>query len=83
MAPQELEPELVGDLSLVDMEDGIAAEVSISPALLKSYHRNLDAFRRDIQNYCSRRGMQYVFSSTGVSFERLILDYLRRRGMIR
>ncbi len=83
MAPQELDPELTGDLSLVDVEDGVVAEVSISQPLLKSYQRNLNAFRAEIQEYCSRRGMHYVFSSTGVPFDRLILDYLRRRGLLR
>ncbi|MBI4583462.1 MAG: DUF58 domain-containing protein [Planctomycetes bacterium] len=82
LAPQELEPELAGDLKLLDVEDGVPAEVSISAALLKSYRRNLEAFRAGIQQYCTRRGMQYVFSSTGVPFDRLILDYLRQRGLL-
>lgn len=83
LAPQELDPELVGDLRLVDCEDGVSADVSISRPLLKRYRATLDAFRAEIQKYCSRRGMHYVFSSTATPFDRLILDYLRRRGLLR
>ena len=83
LAPQELEPKLVGDLSLVDVEDGVTAEVSISRALVKNYRQNLSAFRKDIQDYCTRRGMHFVFSSTEVAFDRLILEHLRRRGLLR
>ena len=83
LAPQELEPNLVGDLSLVDVEDGVTADVSISRALVKNYRQNLNAFRRDIRDYCTQRGMHFVFSSTDVAFDRLILEHLRRRGLLR
>ena len=33
LRPQELEPELAGDLQLVDVEDGDVAEVTVSAAL--------------------------------------------------
>jgi uncharacterized protein (DUF58 family) len=83
LAPQEIRPDLTGDLTLVDSEDGVVAEVSIGAPLLKVYNRNLESFRAEIQACCSRRGVQYVFTSTDVPFDRLILDYLRRRGLIR
>lgn len=82
LAPEEIEPGLTGDLRLVDSEDGVPAEVSISRPLLRAYRRNLDAFRAEIQEYCTRRGMQYVFTSTEVPFDRLVLGYLRRRGLL-
>lgn len=83
LAPEEIEPPLQGDLKLVDAEDGVEAEVSISGALLRSYRRNLEAFRSEIKEFASRRGLHYAFTSTAVPFDRLILDYLRRRGLLR
>ncbi|MBN1441114.1 MAG: DUF58 domain-containing protein, partial [Planctomycetes bacterium] len=83
LAPQEIEPELTGDLRLLDREDGTAAEVTISKPLLAAYHRSLDRFRSEIQQYCTGRGMHYVFTSTEVTFDQLVLNYLRRRGLLR
>lgn len=83
LSPQEIDPDLVGDLRLVDAEDGVTAEVTISKPLLKTYRQNLDRFRGEIQRYCSRRGMHYVFTSTAIPFDQLILNYLRRRGLLR
>jgi uncharacterized protein (DUF58 family) len=83
LAPQEIDPTLTGDLKLVDVEDGVEADVSISAPLLKTYRRNLDAFRTEIKDFASKRGMHYVFSSTGVPFQVLILEYLRKRGLLK
>src|SRR5262245_58706582 len=44
LAPEELEPPVVGDLRLVDVEDADVAEVTVSAPLLKRYQQNLAAF---------------------------------------
>ncbi len=82
-SPQEIEPDLTGDLRLVDSEDGATVDVSISAPLLKRYHRTVELFREEVREYCSARGIHYVFTSTAVPFDRLILEYLRRRGLVR
>ncbi len=83
LAPQEIDPTLTGDLKLIDVEDGVEADVSISAPLLKIYHRNLDAFRAEIKDFASKRGMHYAFTSTAIPFHHLILDYLRKRGLVK
>jgi hypothetical protein len=82
LSPLELEPALTGDLRLVDVEDGQTTEVSISTPLLKSYRRTVERFRAEIHDYCARRGMHYMFTSTAVPFDHLVLQYLRRRGLV-
>jgi hypothetical protein len=83
LSPQEIDPDLAGDLRLVDVEDGGAVEVSISAPLLRSYRRTLEGFQAEIRDACSRRGMCYVSAPTSVPFDRLVLEYLRRRGLLR
>ncbi len=83
LAPQEIEPDLTGDLRLVDCEDALTLDVSISAPLLKSYRRTLEAFRAELRDYCAGRGLHYIFTSTAVPFDRLILEYLRQRGLVR
>ena len=83
LAPQELRPELSGDLRLVDVEDGDISEISISAGLLRQYERTLEVFCDEIRDYCARRGIHYVPTSTAQPFDRLVLEFLRRRGLLK
>ena len=83
LAQEEIEPSFAGDLKLTDVEDGDEAEVTISEPLLKRYHETLGAFRAGLAGFCSRRGMAYLFTSNQVPFEKLVLSYLRSRGLLR
>jgi uncharacterized protein (DUF58 family) len=82
LSPQEIEPDLQGDLKLRDMEDDDMAEVSITQPLIKQYKANLNAYCLGLKEYLSRRGATYLFSSTAVPFDTLVLNYLRERGLL-
>lgn len=83
LSPAEIDPTLTGDLRLVDMEDADTAEVTISRPLINRYKANLQAYCQSLKTFCTRRDMSYLFSSTEVPFDQLILSYLRRRGLLR
>ncbi len=83
LAQEEVEPPYTGDLKLTDVEDGDEAEVTISAPLLDRYRQTLNAFRAALSSFCSRRGMSYLFTTNQVPFERLVLGYLRARGLVR
>lgn len=83
LSPQELEPQLGGDLRLLDIEDGDAAEITVSSALLKYYKRNLAAYCSELNDFCTRRGAVYVRTNSADSVESLVLNYLRRVRLVR
>ncbi len=83
LSQEEIEPPLTGDLKLTDMEDGDEAEVTVSAPLLKKYKETLNAYRGALSQFCTRRGVQYLFTSNQVPFDRLVLGYLRQRGLLR
>jgi uncharacterized protein (DUF58 family) len=83
LAQEEIDPEIVGDLKLVDAEDGDMAEITVSGPLLKRYKQNLAAFRAALHEFCSRRGVNCLFTSNQVPFDKLVLSYLRQRGLVR
>ena len=83
LSPQEIDPPLKGDLRLVDIEDEDTAEVTISKRLLDRYKANLQSFCMDLKNYCSRREITYLFTNTRVSFDVLVMSYLRQQGLLR
>lgn len=82
LCPQEIDPDLQGDLKLRDMEDDDMAEVSITQPLLKQYKANLNAYCLSLKDYLTRRGGTYLFTSTAVPFDTLVLNYLRERGLL-
>jgi uncharacterized protein (DUF58 family) len=83
LSQEEIEPDVVGDLKLVDIEDDDVAEITVSGPLLKRYKQNLAAFRAGIHEFCTRRGASYLFTSNQVPFDRLVLNYLRQRGLVK
>ena len=83
LAPEEIKPGLAGDLRLLDCEDRDVAEVTISAPLMKRYKENLQSFIGELKAYCTRRGINHIFTSTEMGFESLVLNFLRRRGLLR
>lgn len=83
LAPEELEPQLVGDLKLVDCEDGDTREISVSSQLLKRYHDTLNAFVGQAKSYCNRRSIAYIPARSDQAVDVLINQYLRQRGLVR
>lgn len=82
LADEELDPPLVGDLRLVDQEDGDVTDITVSAPLLQRYRANVEAFIESIKQFCTRRGLGYVFTTTSRPFDQLILRYLRERGLL-
>jgi len=83
LSPEEIDPGLAGDLKLRDVEDADTAEVTISKPLLDKYKANLQAYCAELKDHCTRRGITYLFTSTRVPFDVLVLSYLRQRGLLR
>ena len=83
LSEEEVNPPYTGDLKLTDLEDGDEAEVTISAPLLARYQATLAAYRGALNAFCTRRGMSYYFTSNRVPFEKLVLGYLRSRGLVR
>lgn len=83
LSPQELEPDITGDLRLKDVEDADMAEVTISAPLLKKYKQNLAAYVDGLRTFCARREIIHMTVRTDTPVDVLVLDYLRKRGMVR
>ncbi|MDZ4829831.1 MAG: DUF58 domain-containing protein [Phycisphaerae bacterium] len=86
LSPEEIDPAangVSGDLKLVDVEDADVSEVTVTPALLKSYRDRLNAYCGQMRDFCVRRGITHVLVDTAVDIDELIMDYLRKRGLLR
>ena len=83
LSAEELEPDLQGDLRLVDCEDGDVAEITVSGPLLKRYKQTLTTFVESAREFCTRRGILYLMARNEVPVEQLVTGYLRERGLVR
>jgi uncharacterized protein (DUF58 family) len=83
LSPEELKPPHQGDIRLVDAEFSLTTDVSMGGNILAMYGRALAAFCNGIRDYIVARGGYYLLASTDLPFERLVLDILRRKGILR
>jgi uncharacterized protein (DUF58 family) len=83
LSQEELEPDVKGDLRLVDCEDHDEAEVTVSAPLLNRYRQTLNAFIAEAQQFCSRRGMRYLLANNQTPLDEVLATHLRRRGLVR
>ena len=77
LSPAEIEPDVAGDLRLVDCEDSEVAEVSVTPALMSRYKQTLAAFIDTARQFCTKRGMIYLLARSEAPLEELVGRCLR------
>ncbi len=83
LSPQELEPELEGDLRLVDSESLADVEITADFDLLARYRARVKDWQADWAQFCAARAINYVPIETSLPFEELILSFLQGRGILR
>ena len=86
LAPQEIDPSahgLAGDWRLTDAEDRDEAEVTASPGLIEQYRANLGAWCANLRDFAVRRSIMHMVVDTSTDVDELVLEYMRRRGLLR
>jgi hypothetical protein len=91
LSPGELDPAnegagaeagVVGDVRFTDIETGESREVTVSAALLKQYKANLERYLGALATFCAARGMMHTVVRSDTDVEDVLLDTLRRRGLL-
>jgi uncharacterized protein (DUF58 family) len=82
LSPQELAPDLAGDLELIDSENGETVPASLTPETLARYHERLQTWCGELERYCAARRIPYVRLSTATPMEEAVLGELRRRRLL-
>jgi uncharacterized protein (DUF58 family) len=86
LAPEEVDPAgcgLSGDLRLQDIEGYGDVEITVTPALLRSYKERLDSYCMRLRTDCVRRGMRHLAVHTSTDLESILVETMRQQGMIR
>jgi uncharacterized protein (DUF58 family) len=82
LSPDELDPQLEGDLRLVDTETGNGVDITADLATLDAYRSRLAAWKESFADLAARRRASYVDLSSDVPLNDLIFAELRRRRVL-
>lgn len=83
LATEDLRPDLVGDVELVDAEHGGRVAVSLSPETLRAYARAARSWADEVAARCRRAGAAYLRVLATDDLEPLLLGGWRRAGVLR
>jgi uncharacterized protein (DUF58 family) len=83
IAPQEHDPRLAGELELVDAETEEVLQVGVSLETLAAYRARFAGWVAEREAACRERAMRYVAVQSDTSLETVMLDDLRRAGVLR
>jgi uncharacterized protein (DUF58 family) len=82
LAPAELEPDLAGDVRLVDRETEQTLDVSSANDLLGLYREYREHLERRLAEMLRQRGGRFMSVSSEAPLEWVLFDQLRRRGWV-
>jgi hypothetical protein len=83
LAPEDLKPDFVGDLELVDIEGAGPVAVSCSPDTVASYTRAAEAWADNVAARARAAGAAYVRVASDADLEPLLLGNWRDAGVLR
>jgi uncharacterized protein (DUF58 family) len=83
LGPNEIEPDLTGDVRLVDCETGRSLDVSSARNLLDLYHEHRHAQQAFLASQCRRRNGRFESVSSADTLETILFEKLLRRGWTR
>ncbi len=77
LSPEELQPELSGDLELLDSESGQRQSVTLDGPTLDAYQRRLDEWLAEIRQTCAGVGASYNLVRSDATVENELFGALR------
>jgi uncharacterized protein (DUF58 family) len=83
LSPEEVDPQISGDLKLLDSESNAEVEITAEYDLIERYKSGLAAWQAELQQFCAARGMNYAPILTSMPFEELVFAWLRRQGVLK
>jgi hypothetical protein len=83
LSPDEIHPELAGDLKLLDSETNAEVEITAEFDLIARYRRSLADWQEELRRFCGARGIHYAPIETTLPFDELLFAWLRRQGVLK
>ncbi len=81
-APEEIQPNCLGDVELVEMETGERRNLTITERHLQQYGERFQSFLLQIDQYCKSYSMPNTRVTVNTPFDELMLNMMRVAGGI-
>jgi hypothetical protein len=78
LSREELEPNVCGDLKVVDSESGTVQEVTFGKYRLKAYQKTVNAFLEQFKNFCRKQAIGFNLAPSDTDLDQLLLSDLRK-----
>jgi len=82
LGPSEIDPELSGDLRLVDSESESLLDITSASNLLGIYQEHREGFARELATLCRQRSGKFAAISSADPLDGVLFGLLQRRGWI-
>jgi uncharacterized protein (DUF58 family) len=79
---RDAQPDVKGDVELVDSETGAIQKVTITERNLRQYDRIFGEFLESVRKYCNTYGIGATRSMTDIPFDELLLRMMRAAGAL-
>jgi uncharacterized protein (DUF58 family) len=79
---REAEPQVKGDVELVDVETGLIQKVTITERNLRQYRKIFADYLESVRQYCNTYGIGGTRSATDIPFDELLLRMMRAAGAL-
>lgn len=83
LSEEELNPELQGQVRLIDSETNEAKDVVVTSQLLKQYDAHLKEFINNIKEFSKKVGASYILISSEEEIEKVVFENLVKLDVIR
>ncbi len=83
LAPDEIDPQLAGDLQLVDIETNTKQEVSIDGGLRNLYRTRVHEWIQSTQADCRKHGIKYLDLVTDKAWDQVLMLEMRKAGVVK
>jgi uncharacterized protein (DUF58 family) len=83
LAPEEVSPEMSGDLTLIDVETRREVAITLNQEAIDRYQARFRQWTTALENFCGRHGVTYQRIQSSERLESVLFDRLRRRGVLR
>lgn len=83
LSPEEIEPDLAGDLRLVDSETGGTLDISSAGDLLGIYQEHRHQLELELARECRRRQGRFLSVSSDIPVNEILFDLFHRKGWVR
>jgi uncharacterized protein (DUF58 family) len=82
LAPEEISPPILGEATLIDMEDLSETPIHADDDLLNRYRSAMTSFMAGVRSECAAAGLSYTLVASDSPIERVFHEDLRKGGVV-